>query len=259
MRACLHSVSLPDQTVSGVLQKAKAAGYHGVELNAETLPWAEPHVTPDITEPQRKQIRQEAAKLGLPILALGAHIDMIEPDVEKRRCALQFVTGCSGPLAAECSAAEAWSWFSEAVAAASDHAVRRDITLGIEAIAGHLFCRTDHYHQLYKDLPGSKFSINFDPSHLIVQGENPMRVVDELGTRVAHVHMKDGAGHFPRFTFPPLGQGTIDFAAIVAGLRVAGFCGGMSLEYEAQVYGFELTDDDILSSGRSMMSRLGID
>jgi sugar phosphate isomerase/epimerase len=273
MRACLHSVSLPEETVFGVLRKAKAAGYHSLELNAETLPWAKPHVTPKTTQEERLKIRAEASRLDLSIAAIGAHINMIDSDHNMRQQAVEFVKGCidlacdlrapfvhvlSGPLAAESSRAEAWSWFAEAVAVATDHAAGQKITLGVEAVAGHLFCLIDDYHSLYKDLPGSNFKVNFDPSHLIVQGEEPKRVVDELGTQIAHVHMKDGTGRFPSFTFPPIGQGNIDFTALVAALREVGYGGDLSFEYEAQVYGFKLTDDEILSSGRTVLTHLGI-
>ncbi|MFM8701903.1 MAG: sugar phosphate isomerase/epimerase family protein, partial [Hyphomicrobiales bacterium] len=65
--------------------------------------------------------------------------------------------------------------------------------MGIEAIAGHLFHEADDYGRLIRDLPGVDFKVNFDPSHLIVQGENPMRVIDAYADRINHMHMKDGS------------------------------------------------------------------
>jgi sugar phosphate isomerase/epimerase len=117
----------------------------------------------------------------------------------------------------------------------------------------------DDYHSLIRDLPGVPFKINFDPSHLVVQGENVLRVVDELGDRIAHVHMKDGAGRFPDFTFPPLGEGTIDFARLIEALRQIGYVGAVSVEYEAQVYGYRESEQEILGHGRKFLNDLGVE
>ncbi|HEX4767182.1 MAG TPA: sugar phosphate isomerase/epimerase [Lichenihabitans sp.] len=273
MRSCLHSVSLPDRPILDVMRRAAAAGYRGVELNAETLPWAGPHVTPQTSADDRRAIRDAARAADLHIPAVGAHIAMVEADPRKRRAAADYVLGCidlaadlgspvvhilSGALSPGHSRAQAWPWFADAVAETTDHARRKGVLLAVEAIAGHLFCGTDDYHRLRADLPGVAFRVNFDPSHLIVQGEDPMRVVDELADRIVHVHLKDGAGRFPAFTFPPLGRGEIDFPALVEGLRRAGYAGSMSVEYEAQVYGFALSDDEILASGRDFLSTLEI-
>ncbi len=273
MRSCLHSVSLPDVPILDILRSAAATGYRGVELNAETLPWARPHVTPQTSPADRRAIREAAHAADLHIPAVGAHVAMVDADPRKRRAAVDFLLGCidlaadlgipvvhilSGPLSSSGTRAEAWPWFADAVAVTTEHAGRKGIALAIEAIAGHLFCGTEDYHRLRADLPGVPFRVNFDPSHLIVQGENPMRVVDELADLVVHVHLKDGAGRFPAFTFPPLGRGEIDFPALAEGLRRAGYMGSMSVEYEAQVYGFTLSDDEILTSGRDFLSTLGV-
>ena len=273
MRSCLHSVSLPDRPILDVMRRAAAAGYRGVELNAETLPWAGPHVTPQTSPADRRAIRDAARAADLHIAAVGAHIAMVDADPHKRRAAVDYVLGCidlaadlgspvvhilSGALSPRGTRAEAWPWFADAVAETTDLAGRKGVTLAVEAIAGHLFCGADAYHRLRADLPGVPFRVNFDPSHLIVQGEDPMRVVDELADLVVHVHLKDGAGRFPAFTFPPLGRGEIDFSALVEGLRRAGYAGSMSVEYEAQVYGFALSEDEILTSGREFLSSLSV-
>jgi sugar phosphate isomerase/epimerase len=128
--------------------------------------------------------------------------------------------------------------------------------LGVEAIVGHLFHQTDDYHRLYAELPDMPFKVNFDPSHLIVQNEDPMRVIRELGKHINHVHLKDGKGTYPAFEFPPIGQGAIDFDAIAQGLRDIGYKGALSVEYEAQVFGYALSETDILQGGLSFVDAI---
>jgi len=272
MIAGFHSVGLSDDPVLKVIDRVAAAGYGAIELNAETLPWAGPHVTPATPPEERAAIREAVALNGLAVSAVGAHVAMVEDDGVARRRAIAFVDGCtdlavdvgapvvhilSGPAPAGVPEATAWKWFADAFVATASHARARGVVLAVEAIAGHLFHRIDDYRRLAADL-GTAIPVNFDPSHLIVQGEDPARLVAERGPDIVHVHMKDGAGRYPAFTFPPLGQGAIDFAGLVAGLGKAGYGGVLSVEYEAQVYGFRETGDEILARGRAYLRDLGV-
>ena len=47
MYSCFHSVGLPDRSLDEAIRMVADAGYDAIELNAETLPWALPHITPD--------------------------------------------------------------------------------------------------------------------------------------------------------------------------------------------------------------------
>ncbi len=268
-----HSVGLSQHPILVAIEKVAQAGYKAIELNAETLPWAKPHVTPQTPATERAVIVAEAHRLGLSISAISAHAPMIESDPDRRRVALEFVSGCidlahdvgapvvhilSGQVPANTAETDAWACFAEAVAVTTEKANALGISLAIEAIAGHLFHAIDDYGRLERDLPGVPFKINFDPSQLVIQGENPVRVVQEYAKSIVHVHMKDGAGHFPDFEFPPLGTGEIDFPELVSRLERAGYEGTLSVEYEANVYGFAETDEQILDHGRRFLADLGL-
>jgi sugar phosphate isomerase/epimerase len=274
MYACFHSVGLPQLSILDVVEWSAGAGYAAIELNAETLPWAPPHVTPETSVETRRSIAESCNRLGMTTSAVGAHIGMVSSEVDARRKAIAYVNGCidlaadlsvpvvhilSGPQASEGTRADNWRWFADAVEQTNDHASRRGVALGIEAIAGHLFHSVADYHRLIVDLPGVPFKINFDPSHLEVQGEEPRQVVDQLADRIVHVHVKDGKGRYPNFSFPPLGKGTIDFAALVEGLRRSGYAGALSVEYEAQVFGYHESQEEILDHGLAFLRRLGIE
>jgi sugar phosphate isomerase/epimerase len=247
------------------------AGYRAIELNAETLPWAPAHITPEADQQTRRAIVAACKGRGLTIPAIGAHISMVDRDAAARSSAIAFVNGCtdiardvgapvvhilSGPLDESADREAGWGWFRTAVEETTAYACARNVTLGVEAIAGHLFHKVDDYHRLRQELPGVPFRVNFDPSHLQVQGENPLRVADELGDQVVHVHLKDGSGIFPKFEFPPLGKGNIDFVTLVDRLRSAGYAGALSVEYEAQVYGYRESEDLILREGKAFIDRL---
>jgi sugar phosphate isomerase/epimerase len=267
-----HSVALHRDPIATAIDKVAAAGYRGIELNAETLSWAEPHVTPATPAEARRVIAARCAA-GLAITAVGAHIPMLFESAERRRAAIAYVVGCialardvgspvvhilSGEQPRGTGAAESWGWFADAVAECGAAAKAAGVVLAIEAIAGHRFHAVADYALLARDLPGTDIRVNFDPSHLFVQGEDPLRLVAEQGDRIAHMHAKDVKGRFPDFAFPPLGQGGIDFEALFAALRRAGYDGAVSVEYEAQEFGYHEPEATVLSHGAAFLARHGV-
>lgn len=93
------------------------------------------------------------------------------------------------------------------------------------------------------------FGFNFDPSHLVWQGVDPVAFIDRFGDRIFHCHMKDvvvrptGFGsilgsHLPfgdprrSWDFRSVGRGDVDFDAIVRALNRARYRGPLSVEWE---------------------------
>jgi sugar phosphate isomerase/epimerase len=93
------------------------------------------------------------------------------------------------------------------------------------------------------------FGANFDPSHLIWQGVDPVKFIDRFGDRIYHVHVKDAArtldgvnsilashlsfgDHRRGWDFRSPGRGEIDFDGIVRALNRVGYAGPLSVEWE---------------------------
>jgi len=94
-----------------------------------------------------------------------------------------------------------------------------------------------------------EFGFNFDPSHLIWQGVDPVEFIRAFPDRIYHVHMKDAivklngrsgilASHLnfgdPRrgWDFRSLGRGGVNFEEIVRALNDVGYQGPLSVEWE---------------------------
>lgn len=56
---------------------------------------------------------------------------------------------------------------------------------------GALACTPEGYRAVFKEVPSPSMAVNFDPSHLIRMGIDPIRFLEEFVTRVKHVHGKD--------------------------------------------------------------------
>ena len=94
-----------------------------------------------------------------------------------------------------------------------------------------------------------EFGFNFDPSHLLWQGVDPVEFIRAFPDRIYHVHMKDAivtlngrsgilASHLnfgdPRrgWDFRSLGRGGVNFEEIIRALNEAGYDGPLSVEWE---------------------------
>jgi len=119
---------------------------------------------------------------------------------------------------------------------------------------GALCCTPEGYRGLFREIPSTAMGINYDPSHLIRQGIDPIRFLREFGDRVFHVHGKDAElipenlyeyGHEQpptfakryafggmawRYTIP--GHGVVRWPTAFAILSELGYAGCVSIELE---------------------------
>ena len=109
--------------------------------------------------------------------------------------------------------------------------------------------------RLVAALPERKVGMNYDPSHLQVAGDDPAAEARRFGDRIVAVHLKDAKGVPGDFSFPPLGEGAVDFSALARALRDVGYAGPLAVEYEAQAFGYTLTEDEILREGLAFAKR----
>lgn len=56
---------------------------------------------------------------------------------------------------------------------------------------GALACTPEGVRALFKEIDSSAIGLNYDPSHLIRMGINPLKFAEEFGERVFHCHGKD--------------------------------------------------------------------
>ncbi len=94
-----------------------------------------------------------------------------------------------------------------------------------------------------------EFGFNFDPSHLLWQGVDPVEFIRAFPDRIYHVHMKDAivkldgrsgilGSHLSfgdphrGWEFRSLGRGGVNFEEIIRALNAAGYTGPLSVEWE---------------------------
>ncbi len=229
MRAGFYSTPLSRQPIRQAAASIKAAGYDAIELNGDGLNGAsQPHLTPLFSFDECRRIAGDIRETGLGISAMSANVHLIKEDGEATARAMSYVERMidraavmqvpfvhvfTGLAPKTMPAGEARGQrLIECFGALTEYAAQRELAFGIEGCAPHLFPRTADYQSFIEALGNIPLKVCFDPSHFAAHGENPAAAVRALGGRIAHVHIKDERGIYPNFSFPPLGQGTIDFA-----------------------------------------------
>ena len=132
--------------------------------------------------------------------------------------------------------------------------LRRLYTVGLipssalKVLAGH--CKVNGQHFLFEtgqetpttllraieDIGTGNLGINLDPANLILYGKaNPVDALDVIGKYVMDIHAKDGL--YPTNgrqlgVETPLGEGKVNFPALVARLKELGYDGTFTIERE---------------------------
>ncbi len=93
--------------------------------------------------------------------------------------------------------------------------------------------------------------INYDPGNVVYYaGEPPEQDLDYALGRLGHVHLKDKRGGKGVLDFPPLGEGELDIAGMLAKIAGSGFDGPVSMEIEFVNYEYPPWEDCVAAAQR---------
>lgn len=232
----------------------KRLGYQGIEINVTDTPWFPAHLRPDASTGDLRLVKESLAENDLEVSSLSCKVSFVEPASSARRDSIAYtkecvdlavelgtdiVHGLSGKLASGDSPEDAWGRLCEGIVESVDWSEGRGVRYALEPVENHIVFGTDDMLRLLAaiDERGRHLYVNYDPSHLILLGDDPADSVRRLADRIIHVHMKDAEGTASGFTFPPLGRGKIDFSAIARALQEIGYSGYLSIEYEGPFFG----------------------
>ena len=123
---------------------------------------------------------------------------------------------------------------------AGDVAKRYDIVLTVETHP-ELGTNGDLQVQTMKGVDHPNVRINFDTGNITYYNENtnPETELEKSAQYVATVEFKDHNGALEVWDFPVLGQGKVDFEAVVRLLRQNNYSGPVTIEFEG-THGVEL-------------------
>ena len=279
MKLGVFTVVFADLPLTAALDRVVALGLDAVEIGTGNYPGDAHNVA---------ELKREVEARGLEISALSCHGNPLHPDAElaKRshetfRRTLELAnelgvgtvigfSGCpgDGPTAAQPNWVTCawppeyldvleWQWTERAIPYWTEEArVAREagVRVALEPHPGFLVYNPETALRL-REAAGPEIGVNFDPSHFVWQGIDPLLAIRELGNAGAifHVHAKDvyvdphnrarngvlDTKHYSRFgerswSFRSVGygQGEKFWRDFVSALRMVGYDGVLSIEHE---------------------------
>ncbi len=164
-------------------------------------------------------------------------------------------------IPSEISAGTAWDMAIDALARIVAAAERAGAILALEPVFGQVVNDYFTLSEMLRRIPSSALRVNFDPSHLFLARNDIPWAVRQLGARIVHCHLKDAVGvpGMPgdQFLFPLLGEGAIDWPAVLAAFDDAGYRGPLTVEFEAFAYYRRVLASDPVAAAR--LSRQALD
>ncbi len=237
-RTSFHTGFMVGYSAADAVRAIRDHGYDAVELNAETLPWAQAHIGPETPAGERAEL----ARLG-PYAAISAHnSDFGLMDDSRRTAAVEWTLrlieqapdyGVSSVHVIPGNDADLESLYAS-LSAAVEKAGKHGVTLGLEPIVGQRIGTTPAALEALRRVPGLK--INFDPSHLQIMEHDIPGAIRSLGDHACHVHIKDATGTPEKWAFVELGKGDIDFVDMFRVLKSKGYDGYVSIEHESHYF-----------------------
>ncbi len=288
MKLGLLTACMPERPLEDVAAWAGAHGYEALELAAwptiarGSRPFVASHVAADVgafDERECERVRTALDRNGLTLSALAYDDNNLHPDAAEREAIHAHVRACVDAAAAlggvpvgtfvgrdpgrsvADNLREAERVFPPLVAYAQERGVKLMVENCVmegwhpDGYPGNLAYSPELWEWMFE----LGLYLNFDPSHLLWLGIDPIAALEPYVGRVIHAHAKD-AETFPaqrnrygffgrtstraqdpwdmgwwRYRIPGLGQ--VDFPACVETLRAGGFDGVLSVEHEDPVYG----------------------
>ncbi|MFV0435427.1 MAG: sugar phosphate isomerase/epimerase family protein [Leucobacter sp.] len=256
--------------VLDAIKQIRDAGFEEVELNAESLPRAQPHITPDTPLTLIDQIAATGA-----VTSIAAHREgLANPDPERRAEAVEWTLRLaefsvdlgaplihvipgdepSDSLLGSAGARGEVPFFIDSLQRVIERTQPLGVAVGLEPIVRQLVNTTDQALEVLDAVPG--LGVSFDPSHLEVTTHDVLDAARRLGDRTLIVALKDGEGDPDRFTFPELGTGNIDFVEMLRIIRGFGFDGSVVVEHEAHVFGDTRSIPEVLAQSYEFARRV---
>lgn len=225
-------------TIDDAIAGISKAGFKYIELTA-TKGWTE-HVFPTMSFAELCRIREELKDAGITPISMSGHCNLMDRDRMKdfiSNIKLASFFGCRYIIS---SIGEA---HLKDRAEVSDNEVAEHIKEIIPYLNEYdlFLCLENHgKHGMGKQLKNivdmvSSFRvmINYDTANAIYYGNVDLNEdIESCIGSIGHMHIKDKAGAYDEWNFPPLGKGKIDFEAVMDMLNSAGNNCPLSIEIE---------------------------
>ena len=241
-KLAFSTLGCPGWSLDEVIAAARRYGYDGVELrllDGEII-------GPDLPQSERERVRTTFAGAGLPICCLDSSIRVatgIDPDgvAADLRAFLALAEELGAPMIRVFGGDWHEGWTEDQVFASTaallnevaPDAERHGVAIVLETHDSLSSSRT--VAEVLRHVPSRAVGALWDTHHPYRMGESPDQVIDALGDRILHFHVKDARRNDAARTgwdLVLLGEGEVPVKDSVTTLVRRGYDGWVSIEWE---------------------------
>lgn len=224
-----------DYSFTSFLEEIKDMGYEGVEI-------ARTHALHEKTGEELNGIKRKLEENNLEVYCIQGGIPHTDLNYAKKRIDLASVIGAKyvniGPgieVERNFKTNGAWKETAEIFSELADYAASRKVLVAIEpepmiplSFNRPLLTTYKEVKRMLNQLSSDNMRVILDIAHVHVAKENFSKVVNDLGGKIAVVHVSDVVDD-RHYHFIP-GKGGINFKAVLKTLYKSGFDGFLSVE-----------------------------
>jgi sugar phosphate isomerase/epimerase len=214
----------------------------------------------DVRAEEIPAIESALAQTGCKVVCYDMVCDVVTPDTSERRSrtvrfradlqraarfTASYVLVVPGLVPKEVSQVAARHWFADALRECLPDAARLGLTLTVENLGlPEMAFLTSQPIYFLCEAVGPELKVIFDAGNFLLSDEDCLDALDRLASRVAHVHFKDwqvvsgpAENAYPGtdgrwFRGAALGEGLVNLRGAIERLRLIGYRGAVSVEYE---------------------------
>jgi len=219
-------------------------GYAGVEIIAHGPCW---HADTMDTLERRTASIKLIKDLGMEVVAISPSTEYLIFDDEMRRQAIEHTMAmidltllydinltrifAGGRFPEDRSREECIETVVKSLKPCVQYAESRGVVLAVES---HGQFGTDIYAlaEVIDSIDSPALGITLDTSNFYVNGVDPLHAIDVFSKRIYHTHLKDSHLTPESRTGTAVGEGDIDFPAVIKKLKSIGYTGKYCVEYE---------------------------
>jgi sugar phosphate isomerase/epimerase len=221
-------------------------GYSGVEIIAHGPCW---HADTADTAERRTASINLIQDLGMEVVAISPSTEYLVFDEDLRRQAIEHTMSmidltllygvnltrifAGGRFPADKSRQECIDNVIKTLKPCVQYAENRGVILAVES-HGQFGTDIDALAEVIDSIDSPSLGITLDTSNFYVNGVDPLRAIDVFSKRIYHTHLKDSILTPESRTGTAVGEGDIDFPAVIKKLNAIGFKGKYCVEYEGK-------------------------
>jgi fatty-acyl-CoA synthase len=241
-KLAFSTLGCPGWSLDQVVRAAREYGYDGVELrllDGEII-------NADLPAGERKRIRDTFAAANLPICCLDTSIRVaadgdLDATIGELRAFVAMANEIGAPFVRVFGGESPADWSPEAAfdraAAVLNGAAADAEAAGVAVVleTHDAFASAKSVAEVLRRSPSKSVGALWDTHHPYRMGEQPDEVLDLLGDRILHVHVKDARRNDAARTgwdLLLLGEGEVPVQSSLAAIQKRGYDGWIAVEWE---------------------------